>query len=257
MPNHLLDSALAYLRLGWNPIPLCPGNHFYVGREHLDRCKKPGKSPLFSWKHLQTRRLTEAEVRRYWEKLPNANVGVVLGEVSGGLVGVDVDGDRQYLRQLSQNNLPKTLEFSTARGCRLLYLDRSRLIRNRTWTSGRNQVSVLAGGKLTVMPPSVHQDGSVYRWRRRQLEVADAPLWLSQLQETPIADGVERGAGPIAEGARNATLFRMGCAMRRWGAQEPELTAAIRLTNQRCVPPLDDADVCTIVRSCCRYLPAV
>ena len=76
-------------------------------------------------KDFQDRLPTEDELRRKWRDLPNGNVGIALGPVSG-LVRIDVDGPggEALLAQKSGGDLPPTLEFTSGRenaGRGLLY----------------------------------------------------------------------------------------------------------------------------------------
>lgn len=58
-----------------------------------DRCKAPGKHPMtVAWtKRAAT---TGADVQALWDEYPRANVGVVTGHMSGGLLVLDVDVDK-------------------------------------------------------------------------------------------------------------------------------------------------------------------
>src|SRR5262249_12782598 len=90
-----LQAALEYLALGWCPLPLCPPDHVgirLVSANHSKRCASPGKVPWILWKEFQDRLPTEQEVRSWWTKLANSNVGLCLGPVSG-LIRIDVDGE--------------------------------------------------------------------------------------------------------------------------------------------------------------------
>jgi hypothetical protein len=115
-----LAAALDYLRRGWSPLCLCPPDHLGVGKAH--RCTSPGKRPLTDWKAYQDRPPTEQEVRVWWRRHPNANVGLALGPVSG-MIGIGVDGEEgeTVLAELSAGELPLTWEFRTGQGRRLFY----------------------------------------------------------------------------------------------------------------------------------------
>jgi hypothetical protein len=63
-------------------------------------------------------------------------------------------------------------------------------------------------------------------------------------------------ANQIPEGQRNATLARLGGAMRRVGMGRAEIAAALRQVNaDRCRPPLRDDEVERIASSVARYAP--
>lgn len=72
--SELLTAALSYHKQGFSVIPL-------QARE---------KKPLIAWEEYQSRRAGEEEIRAWWSKWPDANVGVVTGAVSG-LVVIDLD----------------------------------------------------------------------------------------------------------------------------------------------------------------------
>ena len=230
---------------------------------HRATCSKPGKRPLGPWKAWQTRLPTLDEVVAQWELVPAANVGIVLGPVSG-LVGVDVDGEEgeHILGELSGGDLPRTLTFLTGRGRRLLYaVDRDSNIPTRTLSGRGGEVKVLAAGTLTVMPPSRHASGRKYRWLRRRgpgdIRAAWAPEWLWQDQRGQGArhQVMEAGA-PIPEGQRNTRLFKIACALRRHGCTRDEILAALRLVNGRCLPPLGDPELQDLATNSSRYRPA-
>jgi hypothetical protein len=59
--------------IGWSVIP--------VGID---------KKPLIAWKEYQSRKATRDEITKWLQDFPNANLGVVTGEISGITV-VDID----------------------------------------------------------------------------------------------------------------------------------------------------------------------
>lgn len=59
----------------------------------------------------------------------------------------------------------------------------------------------------------------------------------------------------IPEGSRNTTLTSMAGSMRRRGMTEDKIAAALLKVNQRCDPPLDEAEVRSIAKSISRYEP--
>lgn len=74
--NPLLEAALGYRRRGWSLIPLKPHD------------KRPA---LDSWEAYQRHLPTEEEVKAWWRRWRQANIGAVAGAISGFFV-VDVDG---------------------------------------------------------------------------------------------------------------------------------------------------------------------
>ena len=257
-----LDAALDYLRRGWSAFPLCPPNHVGVGKEHAKECKNPGKVPLINWKPYQNRLPQEGHLQLLFRRHPNANVGVALGQVSG-LIGIDVDGpaEHELLQTLSGGDLPATLLFATGKGYRLLYAcPKDRPCRSTTMVKDGVQLLILGDGKQTVMPPSLHASGTAYQWQEGKA-LQPAPAWLVQQVENaaeprkPGQVGVVAAGEVIPDGQRGQTLTRMAGALRRQGASAEELFAALSAINQRCDPPLPDADLRRIANSVARYPP--
>jgi hypothetical protein len=60
----------------------------------------------------------------------------------------------------------------------------------------------------------------------------------------------------LREGERNARLFRLACALRRYALGERALRGALEAINQaHCVPPLEPGEVARIAASATRYAP--
>jgi hypothetical protein len=119
------------------------------------------------------------------------------GPVSG-LLGLDIEGEGEdVIRDWEDEHgpLPETLEFASGKGRRLLYGwplgQAADAIPNRQWTRGAGEVRILASGRQTVMPPSVHHNGTVYAWRSGhgpgEIEPAPLPTWLLSLIQDRLA----------------------------------------------------------------------
>jgi hypothetical protein len=266
-----LHAALDYLGRGWSALAVCPPNHADVGDSHARRCGSPGKAPWGPWKKFQDEWATRGELRRKWEDNPQLNVGIALGPVSGR-VGVDVDGPEgeAKLAELSGDDLPDTLEFSSGRpegGRRLLYAIPDGMALRTTHQHGEHHggVSLLAKGSQIVMPPSQHATGTCYAWITGHgpddLAPAPAPPWLvGLLSRTGAAKG--RGTPPkpcgnkLRKGARNTTLTSLAGSLRRRGLGEDAIRAALRAENEaRCHPPLGGDEVDRIAASIAKYPP--
>ena len=69
----IADAARAYAAHGWSVIPMQPR----------------GKRPLVVWREFQQRAATVDEIDRWYRHWPDANVGIVTGQVSGIVVRGD------------------------------------------------------------------------------------------------------------------------------------------------------------------------
>ena len=272
-----LAAALAYHRLGWSVVPLCPPDHRRCTASHVEHCGNPGKVPLILWAPFQKRPAPASTVRTWWQTWPNANVGVATGPASR-LVGIDVDGEpgEDLLNQWAGGEeLPPTLRFLTGRpgSYRLLY---------RTpaghpcpqWPmdtpDGATALTILGEGGQTVMPPSVHASGAHYTWGQGygpgEFELADAPAWMLARLAARAADVTSGRVRPstahtgdggiIPRGGRDNALTAMAGAVRRFGCTEEEIRSLLLAVNNRCDPPMPLADLNRITRSVGRYTPA-
>jgi hypothetical protein len=250
--NAALVAALDYLRRGWSVIPLRPRD----------------KRPLVKWEGFSHARASEAELRQWFERRPDANVGVVTGAVSGLLV-LDIDaghGGEESLARLERDHgpLPATVAAETGGGGRHLYFAHpgGAVVGNRAGLMPG--IDLRGDGGYVVAPPSVHPSGRAYRWRPGQapdaLPVAPLPAWLEAL----LAPRGERHGHPlaywrrlvvegVAEGARNTTIASFAGHL-LWHGVDPAVVLQLLLAwNQmRCRPPLDDDEVARIVDSISR-----
>jgi hypothetical protein len=268
--NPSFQAALDYLDRRWSVLPLLPPNA---------KDARAGKRPLCEWKRYQAQLPREEEIKDWWKRWPDANVGVVLGHVSA-LVGIDIDGPEgeAKLQELSQGDLPPTLEFTTGKGRRLLYrLPPELPARIRPFKANdREAVRILAEGAQTVMPPSKHPSGREYAWADGrgpgQIEPAETPTWLQYVLDpeengqgvgtaTEAVRGEARGnsldnytrachylrkCDPAisGQGGHNQT-FKIACKLIKGFGLHVETTLQLLLTeyNPRCVPPWSEQDL--------------
>jgi Bifunctional DNA primase/polymerase, N-terminal len=85
-------AALRYLNAAWSVLPLRHGE----------------KRPLILWEALQQKRADAATVAQWFTHWPNANIGIVTGEISN-LIVLDVDpkhGGDDSLAELARCRKP-------------------------------------------------------------------------------------------------------------------------------------------------------
>lgn len=262
-----LAAALAYAKRGWLVVPLHNPKRGVCSCRKED-CSSPGKHPRTE--HGLNDGSKDAEqITRWWEKWPDANLGILTGQGSGLLV-LDVDGEdgKASLKALMDmhGTFPKTLCAKTGRtsngrreGCHYYFrAPAGTLIRNSAGTLGKG-LDIRAEGGYVVAPPSLHSSGLLYEWLAPEQALADAPSWaLAKLVEAKPAPAVPATQGEaIAEGGRNHALARLAGTMRRPGMTLEAIEAALLKENEtRCKPPLPASEVLAIARSVARYEPA-
>lgn len=220
-------------------------------------------------------------VRSWWRRWARANLGIATGPPSGIWV-LDVDpvhGGLENIERLETEygEIPPTWCVETGGdGLHLWFRLDGATIRNSAGRLGAG-LDVRAAGGYVVAPPSHHRSGQPYRWadawHPTLVDLAPALPWLLDLltgqsphqmippDGSPIDTKVggnhaEALPNVIAEGARNATLTSLAGVMRRKGAGEKAIKAALLVENAaRCRPVLPEDEVARIARSVCRYAP--
>ena len=148
LPNahRFLESALAYTRIGWRVIPLLPRS----------------KKPYVVWKQFQATAPTEEQVREWWTRWPDANIGLLTG-AGTNLVVLDTDsGEAEEALLSAYGPLPPTPTSKTAKGRHRLFAQTQPPIGNSVGLLP--EVDVRGQGGYIVAPPSIHPSGHEYKW---------------------------------------------------------------------------------------------
>ncbi|WP_158672272.1 bifunctional DNA primase/polymerase [Bradyrhizobium guangdongense] len=144
-------TAPALLAAGFSPIPIMPNS------------KLPGTdSPMKNW-HGWRRKVPPPNVIAGWSRYPDCGIGVCLGR---DLICIDIDFEPAMdalLAMLPHSNVQK----KGRKGISLFYRGNTDAIRSRNFRTPERVglVDLLAEGKQTVLPPSIHPDtGEPYYW---------------------------------------------------------------------------------------------
>ncbi len=240
--NAMLQAALAYAKRDWAVLPVRAG----------------GKVPL-TGHGVHDASCDEATIRTWWEKWPSANVAIACGAVSGGLVVLDCDeAEFAWALKKACGPLPETLTVLTGRGSHR-YFVASEGIRTQQLAP---HLELRGEGSYVLAPPSVHSNGARYRIVK-DMAAAPLPDTLREPLRKPAARAAAathiaiQEAEKIHEGERDITLTSLGGTMRRRGITREGIEAALLAENQqRCEPPLPEAEVRKIAASVSRYKSA-
>jgi putative DNA primase/helicase len=265
----LKTRAKAYANLSWPVLPMHNIVDGHCSCSLGQDCGRPGKHPRTE--HGAKDASTDlVQIRRWWRKWPDANVGIRVGE-DAGIIVLDIDprnGGSATLEALEAELgvLPETVTAKTGGGGLHLVFQHPDLPVGKD-SAGKllgPGIDVLANGALMVASPSRHISGRRYRWAdgksHRDLTPGKLPeAWVSKLCGTAAgADDVRQGASSqaITEGGRNTALTRIAGQL-HWANLSPEAIRAAVLEENRtkCSPPLDAAEVERIVASVTRYAP--
>ncbi len=164
-------AAERYIKSNFQPIPV-PGGE-----------KNPNR------KGWQNERRGLEDVPEAWNN--GQNIGLLLGEPSGGLV--DVDLDRREARAVARYLLPETLR-SGREGCpdshrwyRVNPTPRTRSFKLPGDGEDRSVVELRSTGAQTLVAPSVHPSGGRYAWGVGELAQIDAAVLSGHVEDVAAA----------------------------------------------------------------------
>ena len=244
----MYHAAVEYIKLGLAVFPLEPR----------------GKRPLTG--HGCNEATTDAaQVKAWWQKWPNANIGIATGKRSGGLVVIDLDIDDNkgidgYHTLLDwereHGEFPETWQSITGRGGYHLFFKSNKEHKNRAGII--EGVDVRGDGGYIVAPPSIHANGRRYEWEYSPEDIALAKVddtvlfFLSQEKDGTSTSFVAPAIVPSGE--RNHSMFRFACMMQAKGSADEAVYAATMAENKaKCNPPLDEDEIRLIVSSVLKY----
>jgi len=185
MGESRLEYALDYAKLGWLVLPV-----FSIGDDGNCRCgrscKKPGKHPMVNWsKEAST---DPAKITLWFRQWPEANIGIVTGEVSG-IFALDIDpknGGEESLDTIESKHgrVPDdVLAVTGSDGKHFIFKYPGKLGGSTTnlWPG----IDTRGDGGYIVVAPSNHVSGGVYFWDAEADPLAGAepaytPEWLLQ-----------------------------------------------------------------------------
>lgn len=255
----MLEEAVTYLRAGLPIFPICsplmpPHQHRDPDTRKMYDCNTArtlGKTPLVRWRGYQKQLPEEDDVRFWWSKWPQANIGLATGELSGILV-LDADGTEARKEVMRRGGLESTPTVWTGKigGAHFHLKYPGGNVRN--FARKLPGTDMRAEGGYVLMPPSTHFSGAKYRWAdaTEHLPHAVVPDWLSELFTAPAEapesgefgealdiDEIMRG---VEEGRRDDTLFRYACRLRHDEVPQAHAEALIRLVARACKPAFDE-----------------
>ena len=244
----MYDAAIEYAKKGFAVFPL----------------KYRDKVPLIR-NGCKDATTDAAQIKAWWQKYPNANIGLATGSVSQNVfvIDLDIDEDRgidgyHSLEdwQREHGDFPETWTAITGRGGYHLYYRGNGKIKNRAGII--DGVDIRGNGGYVVAPPSIHKNGNRYEWEYSpdEFEIAKAD---NNVEYFLSHDDQKQGASftmpnIVAAGQRNQMLFRFACMMQAKGASDQSVFAATMAENESsCSPPLTEQEVRIIVSSATKY----
>lgn len=262
MRNELERAALRYAARGMAVIPLHSIRNGKCSCGN-DDCSSPGKHPRTKT-GLKEASKDQMVVADWWDRWPDANIGIVTGRLSG-IVVIDIDGEEgeETLRDLEAEFyglLPETWEQITGGGGRHLVFERPIMEKCPNRVRFAPGLDIRGDDGYIVAAPSKHISGREYVWELEHdpefVPIAPFPgTWMDVLvPSSPARQAPVDLPATFGQGERNNLLFKLGASLRARGLSETALMAALSAENMaRCSPPLTEKEVAVIAESCCRY----
>lgn len=233
MTNTLQEALRLSQTFGWSVVPLRPKE----------------KVAYIQWKELQERKLSSAEIFNCWAQFPDANLGVILGEISG-LAQIDCDDSTavDFMAPYIQGVMVPTVK--TRRGMHYYF----KCDPDLQTASGHlhPKLEYRTRGHLAVVPPSIRSDGEAYQWVVTVEECGGIPALPPKLKdELRLAQEKAGGApytppdnvAPYTFGRRDDDLFHTAYTLLRGGMDPSMVNDALRriasTMDQKDMPNID------------------
>lgn len=238
-----LDAALTYASWGWRVLPVIPND------------KRPATAH-----GVNDATSDQEQIRDWWTKNPDYNIGIAAGEASG-IVVFDIDprngGDDSWEEFIKEHGDTPDGAYQLTAGGGQHYI--------ANWQDGikscelRPGVDLLANGRYFLASPS-SINGKSYEW-----EASSDPFdgvapftipeaWRAAMAVRKVISNASESG--LITGNRNAGLTAIAGSMRHYGLSEHEIHAALMVANAtRCEIPLPASEVAQIAHSVARYAP--
>ena len=263
--NPILEAARKYLAKSYSVVPI----------------KRLQKYPPIKWDEYQDRLPTESELCNWFENTDN-QIGIITGNVSGGLFILDFDDDKsthtddwekafyEFLDRFKE--FQDSLIVRTGSGKTHIYgvcpeMPRELTRRVKKYIKDGKTVAKIelrANDSQSLCPPSIHPCGGHYT----QLDETKEPVLinlsrlndiLALVDETEPTEAKDDGDKPegwqedifqgVCEGERNTALVKETGRLLGKKLSRSEILPVLLEANSRFNPPLDDNEVLSILES--------
>ncbi len=252
----ILRAALEYAETGYSVIPITTD---------LDSKQKPLKKSLVPWTEFQKRKASTEEIRTWWQKWPDAMIGIVTGEISNLFV-IDCDTEEGF--NTIQEHISDSLTVPivrTPRGGWHLWFTYPTEQKLTVGTNVFPHVDFRGEGGYCIVPPSINGNGKAYRW---QTQVSPASLPLSLINALNIVltnsfsvygsqdkkdtahkcpqvpTSAHKGRVlSFDEPGRDDTLFHVANSLYRSGMPEENVRQVIERLAFSCNPPFPEKEL--------------
>lgn len=169
MKNEMMKWALKYAEMGWAVFPCIPPKMDQNGKLIYN-----GKTPA-TQNGFNDATTDERQIKEWWSKNPDYNIGIACGAMSGGLLVIDGDQEERAgkfgmdaLKEWQEDNgdFSETAHVLSGRGegSTHYYFQYNPAEESFVEFRGDLHVDARADGGYIIAPPSLHESGRRYEW---------------------------------------------------------------------------------------------
>lgn len=244
--KEIIEAALQYAERGWAVFPVSKEKHPLTENGFKDATTD------------------SAIIKEWFNHFSGANIGIATGQVSGGLIIIDVDIDEskgkfgnESLDEWCEENgcyFSETLTATTGRGGKHYYFQSSEVFGCKV--GALKDVDIRGEGGYVVAPPSRHKNGMYYKWDDEDAEIvsvqsdSDVEYFLHECFKNDRGGEKFEVPDAVESGSRNDTLFKIASSFQAQGLTDENIIASVKAYNlANCNPPLPEREVESILHS--------
>ena len=243
----LREYAKDYLKSGVSVIPLQP----------------KGKTPLLKWTEFQKRKPSLKEIISWWDKTPDANIGIITGRISRLLV-IDIDKEEgwEFVKRKGYGGELCPIVKTGGGGVHLYYkYPKEEITVGARIGEETYGIDYRGEGGYVVAPPSQHKNGNYYKWNKYIpdfsifLDLPEPPKWIIKEIKKTQSSGSDKSLDVVTKGvnqggrnnaaARVAGLLLSKFPEKEWGV----CWELLKGWNQNNTPPLPENELKLVFKS--------
>jgi len=222
---------------------------------------KPDKVPIVKWTNYQTRMCTEKEINEWWNKTPDANVGIVTGAISGLMV-FDTDDEEadQYFQSLLPDSFLCPIATTPSGGKHYYFKVPDMIIRNAKFIHGK-KLDFRGDGGFVGCPPSTNGSGRKYAFLEN-LSIKDIALpmlpdnLITILKDNSLSlyaedtnkdvntlQNLSKSNIILQNGRRGEDLFHTAWCLIKNRTSKEETYQVLRILAKNCIPPFPESEI--------------
>jgi hypothetical protein len=226
----MMQQAIKYLRQGFSVIPVIPKD----------------KKSLVDWAIYQKKLPTEQDIKDWWKKWPDANIGVITGQISGvAVIDIDSEEGKKEIESFVPDSLIVPIVNSPRGGQHWWFRCLDSNLITKAGIDGFTKVDIRANGGMIIAPPSVGANGKRYEWNEGidigQMEIPRIPKSLYDVLPKKISSKEIMVPSPtglmFTEGRRDEDMFHIANALVKSRIPQEEIYETLVKLALACHPP--------------------